>query len=101
MWGGGDCASLPPDWALIFIRVDMSSDVNSLTNKPAAEFCRGRDKDIGVSSQSITNGWLSVSMGILGHANAGVFISKAWRSTEHMDSVKDFFPPFYTVPLWL
>lgn len=55
----------------------MSSDVNSLTNKPAAEFCRGRDKDIGVSSRSITNGWLSVSMGILGHANAGVFISEA------------------------
>lgn len=55
----------------------MSSDVNSLTNKPTAEFCRGRDKDIGVSSQSIPNGRLSVSTGILGHANAAVFISEA------------------------
>lgn len=92
MWGGGDCASLPSDWALIFIQVDMSSDVKSLTNKPAAEFCRGRDKDIGVSSQNITNGGLSVSVGILGHTNTGEFIFEAWRSTEHMDSIKT--PPF-------
>lgn len=33
MWGGGDCASLPSDWALIFIQVDMGSDVKSLTNR--------------------------------------------------------------------
>lgn len=92
MWGGGDCASLPSDWALIFIQVDMSSDVKSLTNKPAAELCRGRDKAIGVSSQSIINGGLCVSMGILGHTKAGEFIFAAWRSREHMDSIKT--PPF-------
>lgn len=94
MRGGGDCASLPSDWALIFIQVDMSSDVKSLTNKPAAEFCRGRHKGIGVSSQSIPNGGPSVSMGTLGHTNAGEFIFEAWRSTQHMDSIKTPPPPF-------
>lgn len=77
----------------------MSSDVRSLTNKPAAEFCHAKDKDIGVSSLSIT-----ATVGSL-------FLWAFWDTVmlpssflKH-DIVRNtwiqFNPPFYRVPLWL
>lgn len=38
----------PPDWMVIFIWVDMSSEVKNLTNKLATQFSPCRDKDTGV-----------------------------------------------------
>ena len=55
-WRGGcDCASLPSDWMVIFIWVDVSSEVKNLTNKLATQFSPRGDKDTGVLSPGITS----------------------------------------------
>lgn len=92
-------------WGLCFTTLRLSAHFypsrhEQWCEKPNKQACsralpwqRQRRRCLGVSSQSIPNGGLSVSMGILGHTNAGEFIFEAWRSTEHMDSIKTPPPP--------
>lgn len=65
----------------------MSSEVKNPTNKRAAQFSPHRDKDTGVLGWHL-KGWVSASIGILGHISVEMVIFKECRHTEHMDSIR-------------
>lgn len=87
----GDCALLTSVWMVIFIRVDMSSEVKNLTNKLATQFCPRRDKDTGVLCKHHKNAGAFCFHRHSGTRGSGwMLIFKEWRNTQHMDSIWTF-----------